>query len=579
MKFKKIIASVSLLLAVSMFIGCGKGAGTAEDVDTAQNTPQEKAQLADAVVTTYEATDMSDNPSQVTDRKDTLVIATDAFSEQFNPLFANSVYDQRVMDVMYRTFNGVDDEGEMTQTDLAELPQVSDDNLTYTYKIKDNANWSDGTPITTKDAELSIKIICDESYDGEYDLATGTTQIAGAKEYREGADSISGIKIIDDKTMEITLEQVSSSAVYDLGGILPIEYDYYSKYYTQGNLGEMKETFLSPGPASGPYKFVRYKTGEEFDLEANDKFYAGAPNIKNVVFKVTPAETRLSILQSGGADIGMQIKCDEDNIEEIQDVGFLGYVMYPDNGYGYIGFNLDKPVLQDKAVRQALAYGLDREKITESVDGKYAKVINIPQTEASWTYSEVKNDYAFDLEKAKQILDDAGWVVGTDGIREKDGQKLAIHYTGTTGSKTTAAIIAVGTENYKELGVDFTSEIIDFPTVIEKLESGDIETYCIGWSLSADPNSKSLFSSDGTYNYGHFTNEKLDEIYDKIQVELDQEKQKELYAELYDILNEELPYIYMSQSYDMTAYNGRVKNLKESPYVPFTMNIQDITLE
>ena len=578
MKFKKIISSMSLILAVSMLVGCGKGAGTSLNTGDGADAAGNKEDLAHKVVTTYEATDMSKNPTKVTDRKDTLVIATDDFSEKFNPLYTDSTYDQRVCDTIFRPLLYNDEEGEMTQSELSELPEVSEDNLSYTFKLKD-ANWDDGTPITAKDAAFSFKVLCDGKYDGTLDLVTGKVKIKGGKDYQEGkTDKVSGIEVVDDKTLKITLEEATSAALYQLGQIWPLQEKYYSQYYEQGT-DKIKETFLKPGPASGAYKFVEYKPGQEVVLEANDKSYLGAPKIKNVVFKVTPMDTRLSIIQAGDADIAMQIACNDDNLLDIKDIGFLGYQMYPENGYGYIGYNLEKPVLKENEVRQALTYGLDRKKITETVYGKYAKVINIPQAEASWTYSEPKNTYDFDLEKAKKILDDAGWKPGADGIREKDGQKLKIHFTGATGSKTSQAIIAVASENYKELGVGFTSEVIDFPTILEKVESGDIETYSIAWSLGSDPNASDIFSSSGPYNYGKYNNPKVDELFNKINSEMDIEKQKDLYKELYDILNDELPYTYMNQSNDLTVFNGRVKNLKDTPYVPFTMNLHEVTLE
>ena len=578
MKFKKIISSMSLILAVSMLVGCGKGAGTSLKTGDGADAAGNKEDLAHKVVTTYEATDMSKNPSKVTDRKDTLVIASDDFSEKFNPLYSDSVYDQRVCDVLYRPLIYNDEEGEMTQSDLADLPEVSKDNLTYTFKLKD-ANWDDGTPITSKDVEFSIKVLCDGKYDGPLDLVTGKVKVKGGKDYQEGkADKVSGVEIVDDKTIKITLEEPTSAALYQFATIYPLQEAYYSKYYEQGT-DKIKGSFVKPGPASGPYKFVKYKPGQEVDLVANDKCYLGAPKIKNVVFKVTPMDTRLSIVQAGDADVGMHMPVNEDNLQDIQDVGFLGYQMYPENGYGYIGYNLEKPVLKEKSVREALTYGLDRKKITETVYGKYAKVINIPQAEASWTYSEPKNTYDFNLEKAKKILDDAGWKPGANGIREKDGQKLKLHFTGATGSKTSQAIIAVASENYKELGVEFTSEVIDFPTILEKVESGDIEAYCISWYLGADPNASDIFSSSGPYNYGKYNNPKVDELFNKINSEMDIEKQKDLYKELYDILNDELPYTYLNQSNDLTVFNGRVKNLKDTPYVPFTMNLHEVTLE
>ena len=129
------------------------------------------------------------------------------------------------------------------------------------------------------------------------------------------------------------------------------------------------------------------------------------------------------MLKSGEVDID-EVTVNVDNVDQLESAGFLGYDMYPTNGYGYIGVNhTDKSVLKDNAVVQALMTGLNRPKIVQTVYDKYAHVMTSFQSKSSWTYADVPNEYEYDLEKAKQILEDAGWKEGSDGIREKDGKK------------------------------------------------------------------------------------------------------------------------------------------------------------
>lgn len=574
MKLKKVIVTLSLTLAISMLVGCGQGAKTTEV--TGQAT--EKQDLTSKIVTTYQATDMSKNPQQVTDRKDSLIIGTEAPDGVFNPLFTPGLYDQNICDTMFAHLNTNDDKAIMQEW-LADLPKISEDKLTYTYKIKDKAVWSDGAPITSKDIALSIKIICDKSYDGNLDFISGDTTIKGAKEYQSGtAKDISGLKIVDDKTIDITLQEPSSSAKYTLGDIIPLPESYYGKYYSQGNTDKLKDTFTAPGPASAAYKFVSYKPGQEVVLIENDKSFLGAPKIKNLVFKVTTTDTRLSMLQSGDIDFDC-IAANPDNVETTESLGYLGYKMFPENGYGYLNINFNKPVLKDKAVRKALMMGLDRQKVTSAVYDKYAEVINVPQTKASWAYTEAKNKYEYNIEGAKKILDDAGWKVGSDGIREKDGIRLAIHYTAATGSKTGATILATAPETCKELGIDFSSDTIDFASLLSRMKGDDWELCSLGWSLSANPNDAPIFKSDGAQNNGHYSNAKVDELYNKIKGEDDTNKAKDLYAQLYSEINDDLPYILLNQSQDFYVYNGRVKNLDFSPYVRYSQNLYKATLE
>ncbi|OOM81881.1 oligopeptide-binding protein AppA precursor [Clostridium puniceum] len=578
MKFKKLLVTLSVILAVSMLAGCGQGASTTTATNGGEKTA-EKTDLSSKIVTTYEAKDMSKNPDAAKNRKDTLIIGTTAPDGLLNALYlGESAYDAYIIEAMYAPLMAPTKNGEIEDW-LTESHSVSEDGLTYTFKIKKDANWSDGTPITAKDIEFSIRVCCDSSYTGSLDYTTGRVKIKGSADYKAGkATSISGMKIVDDKNISITLDEKSSSALYVLGGTVPVPEAYYSKYYKQGNTDGLKETYTRPGPASGPYKFVNYKEGQEVDLEANDKCVLGVPKVKNLIYKVCTDDTKVSMLQSGDIDL-TDVTVGTDNVESLEGLGFAGYQLFPTNGYGYMAFNEAKPQFKDKAVRQALATALNREKIASSVYNKYAHVINVPQSQVSWVYAEGKNDYKYDLEKAKKMLDDAGWKEGSDGIREKDGVKLAINFTGTSNNPVVDSILSVATEDWKTLGVKFTSEKMDFTSMRQKQKGGDWDMLFMAWSLIADPNDMDIYSTKGSQNKTNYSNPKLDEIYKKISAELDKDKLKELYKELYTEINEDLPYIYMYQRSDMWGYNGRVKGLETSPYVDYTYNLQKIILE
>ena len=431
MKRKKIAIALSAALSVSVLAGCG-GSDNGSNGGTTD--------LSSDVVTTYEAKDMTNNPEVAKNRKDTLVIGTIAPDGVFNPLYAESAYDMYPTELMFGALTAPQADGSMGEY-LAGLPEISEDGLTYTYKIKKDAKWSDGTDVTAKDVEMAIKIACDSSYTGIADYRTGRVKVKGAQEYFEGkADSVSGVEIVDDKTVKFTLVEKSSSAEIVLGGTQPVNAAYMAKYYSQGHTDKLKETFTNPGPTSGAYNFKSYKKGQELVLEANDNFVLGKPGIKNIVYKVTTEATKLQMLEAGDIDL-VDLSVSEDNVSHSEDLGYLGYKLYPTNGYGYICFNHNKPQFKDPAVRKALTVALDRQTITSSIFNKYAEVINVPQTKASWAYYEGDNKYEYNLEEAKKILDEAGWKVGADGIREKDGVKLTINFTGTSDNDVVDSIL------------------------------------------------------------------------------------------------------------------------------------------
>lgn len=576
MKTKKLLVMLALTLTASMAVGCGS--------TTSENTGDKGTDLSSSTITKYEASDMSQNPKAAANRgTDTLIIGSTEFDGCFNPLgYSSSAYDNQVNRALFDALMIPDEKGEMTEYRLAESYEISEDNLTYTFKLKDGLKWSDGEPLTAKDIEYTYMILSDKTYTGESDTVTGATVVAGVKAYHDGtAKTISGIEVVDDQTIKFTLETPNSGALYDLGQLQPIPQHFYKNYYSQGNTDKMAETFANPGPTSGAYKFVSYKEGQEVKIEANDKSYLAAPKVKNVIWRVNTEDTKISMLKSGETDID-EIAVNVDNIDQLESAGFLGYDMYPTNGYGYIGINhTDKSVLKDNSVVQALMTGLNREKIVKTVYDQYANVMNSFQSRSSWAYSDVPNSYDYDLEKAKQILEDAGWKEGSDGVREKDGKKLEVHLVGTTNNPVVDALVPVATNDWKELGVHFTSEVMQFPSMRQKVKNSDgWDLYFMAHGLTADPStSKLTYVTGGSQNWLGYANSKVDGLYNDIAAETDTDKLKDLYKDLYTEMNENLPEIPLYQRNDLYAYNGRVKNLKVTPYQYYGFYLNEVEIQ
>ena len=152
-------------------------------------------------------------------------------------------------------------------------------------------------------------------------------------------------------------------------------------------------------------------------------------------------------------------------------------------------------------------------------------------------------------------------------------------FTGAQESSITNPLIAVADNDWKELGVDFQTEIVDFNTLKQKQNKGDFDAFFMAWGLTADPNDQNIYASNGSQNRVNYSNPKVDELYNKISKEMDQEKLKELYKELYTELNEDLPCIFVYQRSDLIGYNGRVKGVVASPYQNYYDNIYKMTLE
>lgn len=509
-------------------------------------------------------------PDQAKARKDTLIIATVDPKGIFNPMYQQTAYDFFINYTLFDTFLEVKTDGTYTES-LASKVDVAEDGLKYTFHLKPDVKFSDGTPITVKDYVFTMKMYLDASYDGDSDLMA--YNIVGAKEYNAGtATDVSGIKVIDDQTVEVSVTEATALTYSVLGTVPILPEHYYGPHYKQGNLEAVKALNSKP-LGSGQYVLKNYKPGQEVDLEANATYFRGAPKIKNVIFKTGTDTTHLTNMTSGATDLNADISVTEDNVEALKELGFADINLLPNNGYGYIAFNHKLDKFKDVKVRQALTYGLDRAQIVEAIYGPYAKVINIPQSNVSWSYTdEGIETYDFDMEKAKQMLDEAGWKVGADGIREKDGQKFTINFSATADNPVVDALLPVMTQNYQELGLKLESETLDFNAIIDKQQNGDFEMFFAAWGLTPDPDTTTLIT-DGAQNRLGYSNPKVDELTKKGKYELDLEKRKAIYKELYQEINKDVPTILMYQRSNMVTYNARVSGLEISPYkdYPYTL--------
>lgn len=579
---KKGTALLALVLMMSMVLAaCGGKAETKPEAGNPSNTSTnaEKGNAGnegEAESGLIKASDPTKVPPAAQQRKDTLIIATVDPKGIFNPMYQQTAYDFFINYTLFDTFLEVKTDGTYTES-LASKVDVSEDGLKYTFHLKPDVKFTDGTPMTVKDYVFTLKMYLDKSYDGDSDPLS--YNIVGAKEYNEGkATEVSGLKVIDDHTVEVTVSEATALTYAELGTVPILPESYYGKAYKQGNLDGVKALNSKP-LGSGQYMLKAYKPGQEVDLEANASYFRGAPKIKNVIFKTGTDTTHLTNMTSGATDLNADIAVTEDNVETLKALGFANINLLPNNGYGYIAFNHKLDKFKDVKVRQALTYGLNRAEIVEAIYGPYARVINVPQSNVSWAYTEEGIEtYDFNIEKAKQLLDEAGWKVGSDGIREKDGKKFSINFSATADNPVVDALLPVMTQNYQELGIKLEKETLDFNAISDKQNTGDFEMFFAAWGLTPDPDT-TVFMTGGPQNRIGYSNEKVDELTKKGKYERDVEKRKEIYKELYQEINKDVPTILMYQRSNMVTYSARVDGFDISPYKDYPYSLFQAQLQ
>ena len=376
----------------------------------------------------------------------TLTVGTSQeMSGVFSPLYYLSGFDGDVINLIYQGMLKYDANSELNPELAQEMPTVSEDGKTVTFKLKKGIKFSDGTKFTSSDVKYTFTVLSDPSYTGY--LSTVPSNIEGYEEYYSGdAKELKGIETPDDYTVVFHLSSPMIDAVSTLG-TQPICSDEQFDY-EKGHTKKIEKKSGDP-IGTGAYKLKSFDKSKGATFVKNDQFdfKDDEYDVDRIIIKKTDSSTELSELKKGNLDL-LPANIEQSKIGQASLDKDLKVSSYKTAGEGFLGFNCASGTTSDVAVRQALGYAIDREsfvdnffKYEEASDEVKKDLIGyVPEVYwnpvSNLVGSYVTGDetlegltvYRYDLEKAKQILEDAGWKVGSDGIREKNGQKLEVKF-------------------------------------------------------------------------------------------------------------------------------------------------------
>ncbi|EGT0013460.1 peptide ABC transporter [Clostridium perfringens] len=576
MKRKLVILLTAGLAASMLFVACGGGANNATEGNS--NGSESGGTTKDlSKPERIEASNPSAIPDAAKNRTDTLIVGTTDPKGEFVPIYSSTLYDSWVNKLVFDGLISNNEKGEAVPN-VAESYEVSEDGKTYTFKLNKGIKFTNGQELTAKDVAFTFTSICDPGYDGP--RMDAVSNLVGYEEYNKGdAKSVEGIKVIDDYTISFTNKNVDAAGIWNFEyGIMPESVYKFEK----GNFQAVKDKLLEP-VGSGAYKFVHFKPGQEVKFEKNPDYWKGEPKIPYIVMKVTNAQTLLQELMAGTVDID-RVGAKPENIDPLKQAGFLNLDLYMQNGYGYMGLNYGSDKVKDPKVRQALLYGLNREGFMQSYYQGYGQVYNSHILPTSWAYNPDVPKYEYNPEKANQLLDEAGWKdTNGNGVRDKDGVELELQWLTYTGSKYVDALIPIVQQSWEQIGVKVTPELMEFGTMMDKVDSREYDIFNGAWNLSIDPDPSGIFaiSQDvpGGFNNIGWRNEEADKLLKEGKGTTNQEERKKAYAEWQLKFSEDVPYILLGNAQEMFASNSRVKGYNPSTYIDWTHDVYKLELD
>jgi peptide/nickel transport system substrate-binding protein len=474
--------------------------------------------------------------------------------QTLNPFVGLDEEDFTIWALTWDLLVGFDPEDLTPTAGIAEDWEVSEDGKTVTFTLAER-NWSDGEPITSEDVKYSLETLGEEG-----DLFAGYTS------------NVTSIETPDDQTVVINTKRPDARIV---GGLFV--YMLPEHIWGQESIEDLTTSFQPEIPmvGSGPYIVTEFERGRIIRMERNPEWTGEEPAYDEIQFIKYGTEDAVErALQLGEIDIDLEVQ--PATFERIGEQPDIETLRGASPSYTELAFNLCSeencpdaefnPAVQDKTVRQAIAYSLDLQRITDisSLGTSFPGTGILPSYYRSF-YEVPEQLYPQDVELANQMLDDAGWQSNGDEPRTKGDQELSFDLYVRSESQSDIQAAKLVAEQAAEIGVEFNVQVVSVGKLteltvqkVDGVPAPAFDTFIWGWG--GDPYDPSfllsLFTTDeiGASSDSFYSNPEYDRLYVEQAAEFDTEARKEVIAEMVAITQEDLPYIVLTEDPNLQAY-------------------------
>ena len=499
----------------------------------------------------------------------------------FNQAMYKDAYDGDIIDWFLGSYIlDIDENFEVTDTGIATL-SVDPENKKATIKIKDGMKWSDGQPIVADDIIYTYEVIGNKEYTGVR-YSDESAKIVGMEDYKAGkASTISGIKKVDDKTVEISFKEMGQG-IYT-GGNGMERYAMPKHYLKDVPIKDLEksEKIRSKVVVAGPYTISSIVPGESIELKGNPYYFKGKPKTDKVTIQIVNSQTITAAMKSGKYDIVLDIPTElYKTYKDLDNIDTLGrQELY----YSYLGFKMGKydktkgklcyssTVRRWLKQRQALTYGLDIKQMVKAFyDGLREKATSSVPPVFEKYYPKDLAGFPYDPEKAKKLLDEAGYKdVNGDGYREdKNGKPFEIKIAAMSGGDIAEPLVQFYIQQWKEIGIKAvlaTGRLIEFNSFYEKVKADDpeIDVFFAAWGTGSDLNAMKSKGPRALFNYPRFVsdeNTRLMEDTANPKTLTDPNYKAEAYKKWLAYYIEQAVEVPLTYRYEVFPINKRVKN-------------------
>jgi len=509
--------------------------------------------------------------------RDTLRIGVLRDIDTINPLLSGQA---ATSDIAHFVFSGLfryDNRGELAPDVATEVPSkrnggISADGKTLTYHLRRDVTFSDGKPLTAEDVVFTWQQIMNPANNVPYHFPSDQARSVIAK---------------DPYTVIVSLKEPSAPFLADWmrdgiqGGILP-------KHLLAGNTDLNKVPYNSKPIGSGPYVVDSYSPGQGLVLSANPSYFRGEAKIKHIRYQIIPNENSL-LTALRTHDIDFYWGAPEQQYASLKALEGIKVDATPSQQFEHVVFNTKRAPFDDVRVRRAAAYAIDWHALVTNV---YLNV-DLPGMAdvfpKSWAYDASVQPYSRDLERARALLDAAGWKVGPDGIRVRDGKRLTVDISTVNGVTTRVSAEVLIQQNCKDVGIDV--QVRNYPANLlfsaygagGILARGKFDLAIYAWVKTPDPDDSDTlgFKSVAPHgaNYSGFADAQLDKWQHLGAQSYDRAERKKWYSLIQRRIHEMVPIHTIVWRANINAYVAGLHGFDPGAAFSDFWNIADWTLE
>ena len=418
--------------------------------------------------------------------------------------------------------------------DLAETWDVSGDGTVYTFRLRPDAKFHDGKPVTARDVQWSLERATNPLTESPVvDQYLG--DIVGVKEKLAGdATTISGVRVIDEHTIEIKIDQAKSyflaKLTYPTGFVLDRE-----------NVEANPRNWFREPNGTGPFRLQEYRVGEILVLGRNENFHLGPPKLEEVEF-ILSGGTSMLMYENDEIHVAGVGLADLDRLDDPSNELYPQLKTAPASfSVNYIGLNVNEPPLDDVKVRRALNFAIDKREIASIVLGDLVKPADGILPPNFPGYDEAVRGYEYDPVKARQLLEESKYGNDLDNI-----PPITITTPGSFGANVSLDMEVILQMWERNLGITAEFQQTEFATFLKDLHKGRFQMFDIGWIADyPDPENflDILFHSESTNNHTHYSNPEVDELLMKARVETDEQVRYDLYNQAEQMIIDDAPWV------------------------------------